>query len=620
MVDVTEQMVLGQTIPILSLVDRTTRRMRRTRFVFTRSIERVVWASLSKSNGTFSNLLARNSLQNSVYTVRKAAVMRDDDESDDDADADEGWLTLEEYNQIMHCFRQHCHDDFETRLKVRQASMIPIAACITALQCHGRDDRTTAWLKAFNSLPKLWQMRIEDEQDKSRGEVDLALKEDIDETAEVEYDFCTELVMDFVNWEAFEEDDAKISQLPAAKISPKLARELKELESFRTALLHHERYTSAVKPSTFVTEKAALLRFLNWYCGEYSIELPDLDILRRPDLGQRVQTYTESLTGRELRWSSICNYLSGIVQCIVFAHSTLEQAPSHSYDSVCNLRRQAEKFATQQQLYKRKVWHMPIILLSLLGRLTFPRPASQDESWIDWPDVQKTRVNICQAYLACEDPEKKRAMLRSVIIVLLHSVTPPDRVSQPHHITHIAPTPAPPPSSLTHHHRLSASQVGVIRKLKYGKSLRVEGGDFVIDTTKQGSHKTSKVSEPQPALLSLACNTPPVPCHSFMGLQALAASRTTEHAPRPPFGRDTALATWLAVTTVSKLVQPWLRLYIDALSLELAEKEGEFYLFHVSRNLEKNMSSSQWCSTVKAIFKEFSPTKVSPAPKNLRAR
>ena len=199
MVDVTEQMVLGQTIPILSLVDRTTRRMRRTRFVFTRSIERVVWASLGKSNGTFSNLLARNSLQNSVYTVRKAAVMRDDDESDDDADDDAGWLTLEEYNQIMHCFRQHCHDDVETQLKVRQASMIPISVCITALQCHGRDDRTTAWLKAFNSLPKLWQMRIEDEQDKSRGEVDLALKEDIDETAEEEYDFCTELVMDFVN-------------------------------------------------------------------------------------------------------------------------------------------------------------------------------------------------------------------------------------------------------------------------------------------------------------------------------------------------------------------------------------------------------------------------------------
>ena len=75
-----------------------------------------------------------------------------------------------------------------------------------------------------------------------------------------------------------------------------------------------------------------------------------------------------------------------------------------------------------------------------------------------------------------------------------------------------------------------------------------------------------------------------------------------------------------SVTTVSKLVQPWLRLYIDALSLEIADKEGEFYLFHVSRNLEKNMGSSQWCSTVKAIFKEFSPTKVSPAPKNLRAR
>jgi hypothetical protein len=36
-------------------------------------------------------------------------------------------------------------------------------------------------------------------------------------------------------------------------------------------------------------------------------------------------------------------------------------------------------------------------------------------------DVQKTRVAICNAYLACKDPEKKRALLRDVVIVLLHS-------------------------------------------------------------------------------------------------------------------------------------------------------------------------------------------------------
>ena len=106
-----------------------------------------------------------------------------------------------------------------------------------------------------------------------------------------------------------------------------------------------------------------------------------------------------------------------------------------------------------------------------------------------------------------------------------------------------------------------------------------------------------------------------------------------------------------SVTTISKLLQPWIKLYIDSLKFELKENDDEFYLFYVSRNLEKGMGSSQWCSTIKVqtqstrrppactqaaaeplpcfqplttraacaqqIFKQWSPTKVSPAPKNL---
>ena len=54
-----------------------------------------------------------------------------------------------------------------------------------------------------------------------------------------------------------------------------------------------------------------------------------------------------------------------------------------------------------------------------------------------------------------------------------------------------------------------------------------------------------------------------------------------------------------SVTTISKLLQPWIKLYIDSLKFELKENDDEFYLFYVSRNLEKGMGSSQWCSTIK---------------------
>ena len=63
-----------------------------------------------------------------------------------------------------------------------------------------------------------------------------------------------------------------------------------------------------------------------------------MDILRRRDLGERVQQYAEWLERRSLKWSSVANYLASLVQSILFAHATCEDAPSGSYDEVCNLR------------------------------------------------------------------------------------------------------------------------------------------------------------------------------------------------------------------------------------------------------------------------------------------
>ena len=102
--------------------------------------------------------------------------------------------------------------------------------------------------------------------------------------------------------------------------------------------------------------------------------------------------------------TGIANYLASLVQTVLFAHATCEEASSGSYDEVCNLRRQAEKMAAQDQLFKRK-----------------------DPSWISWQEVQQTRVAITNAYNAA-NAATKRSMLRDVVIVLLHSITPPDRV------------------------------------------------------------------------------------------------------------------------------------------------------------------------------------------------
>ena len=119
------------------------------------------------------------------------------------------------------------------------------------------------------------------------------------------------------------------------------------------------------------------------------------------------------------------------------------------------------------------------------------------------------------------------------------------------------------------HSSVSSTHVrSVIRKLRWNLSLVREGEDLVIDTTVQ-RHKTSKFYGP---------------------------SRTT----------------------VSKLVQPWLNLYITALQLEFSPN-NQPYLFHVGGDTERCQTSSQWCQTVKQAFARWSPNKTACPPKLLRS-
>ena len=71
----------------------------------------------------------------------------------------------------------------------------------------------------------------------------------------------------------------------------------------------------------------------------------------------------------------IANYLASLVQTILFAHATCEEAPSGSYDEACNLRRQAEKMAAQDQLFKRCITeHIPAFLRLCVRHTHPPHP------------------------------------------------------------------------------------------------------------------------------------------------------------------------------------------------------------------------------------------------------
>ena len=69
---------------------------------------------------------------------------------------------------------------------------------------------------------------------------------------------------------------------------------------------------------------------------------------------------------------------------------------------MANMRRQTEKLAREQTLYLKK-----------------------GDNWIDWEDVQRTRIAVTKAYNEAP-PASKGNYLRDALIIHLHSVTPPE--------------------------------------------------------------------------------------------------------------------------------------------------------------------------------------------------
>ena len=282
------------------------------------------------------------------------------------------------------------------------------APLLSAL-CGCAPSCSQALLTALNKLPKKWRLEIEQEANREDGIEDFvlnaeleAMQEDCDEHADVS--FLHELVADFEPFAEVEQDNVKCPSLHP--ISPRLAKQLEEYKAFRTANLNRLRTGTKVVDVTFESEKSTLLRFLGWCKTVHEIAEPTMDVLRSDEVGKTVEAYAQWLEGRQLAWSSITNYLSGIINAAQFACCELEEMPDLS--QLGNLRSQTAKMAEEANLYKRK-----------------------SDNWIDWEDVQRTRVACVKAYNAAS-PTMKQAILKDCLIIHLHSVTPPGNAVRAH--------------------------------------------------------------------------------------------------------------------------------------------------------------------------------------------
>ena len=289
----------------------------------------------------------------------------------------------------------------------------------------------------------------------------------------------------------------------------------------------------------------------------------DIGFLARADVGIKAQAFCEWLRTRELRYTSICNYLSGIVSMMNYVYfelivdaDVLALSPT-PLEQVVNLRDQAHGAIKQENLFE---------------------PNNIKGGFIEWADVQRTRLNAMKAL--GEMPTnatatQRKVALQQAALLSLMSLIPPDRV-------------------------------GVIRKLRLSHSLvRRPGGGWRIDLTKRGSHKTSKhFGRASPRRRS----NPSLP---------LQAPFFWIHRPSP-LAESLSLCHAAFCAQLPSQLDSILDAY--ALALELDGPGGnEAYLFSPRMVTDRPLESSAYTQAVKRAFKKFSPGGREISPKTLRS-
>ena len=169
-----------------------------------------------------------------------------------------------------------------------------------------------------------------------------------------------------------EEDNQKVGKLTT--LCAALKTEIGEWKAFRSSTLNRLRVGTKVAEVTHEHEVQTMLRFFGYLHTVVEIREPTMKkIFCNHGVGMIVEDYARWLEAKQLKWSSVANYLAALVSAATFATVEMETPPP--LDQLANLRRQAEKMAREETLYRKKA-----------------------ANWIDWADVQKTRVAVIKAY------------------------------------------------------------------------------------------------------------------------------------------------------------------------------------------------------------------------------
>ena len=442
----------GFTMPVVSMVDRRAAGNRVVRFVFQRHLETVLYGRSEGSSGPIWKVMNAAGIGATTMAINKAAVIAQT-------------ITEAEFKAIMDAFKSALPADVvdpSSLGRIRNCTILPLAAAATVVRTFGRSPASMAWLRALSQpMPQAWELQEEQEANIAAGEVDYVLEEKLDDSnfeAE-EMSFAQELTT-MPEFSTDKDDDERLKTYILQRIPPMLKRELDRYLLYRTETFAARRAGGAVQSISAEADNTALLRFFGWMSATVRPLVGDsLEFMLRPDLGDITQEYVQWLqTTQRCKFSTIANYLNGLVSMTSYCYANLEPDESllamepNPLTQLINLRGQAEKASKTQQLYEKRVG-----------------------GWLEWEDVQKARVSATKKLDDTAQggtPASKRNLLRDCCALSLLSLIPPDRV-------------------------------GCIRKLRLGHTLKKkESGGWMIDLSKQrDGHKTSRFYGPFAASL-----------------------------------------------------------------------------------------------------------------------
>ena len=96
-----------------------------------------------------------------------------------------GTITEAEYTALMDTFKSALPADVVDPCslgRIRNCTILPLAAAATVVRTFGRSAASMAWLRALSQpVPQAWELREEQETNDAAGEVDLLLNEKLDD-------------------------------------------------------------------------------------------------------------------------------------------------------------------------------------------------------------------------------------------------------------------------------------------------------------------------------------------------------------------------------------------------------------------------------------------------------